>query len=56
MKVYRGYTDQEQAGPEAAILVYEEDRPAEELRQMIVHSPSGMAWGYGGTAAAAQPI
>jgi len=49
MKVYRGYTDQAQAGPEAAILVYAEDRPAYKLRQMIVHSPSGMAWGYGGS-------
>ncbi len=49
MKVYRGYTDQAQAGPEAAILVYDEDRPAYKLRQMIVHSPSGMAWGYGGS-------
>ncbi len=49
MKVYRGYTDQAQAGPEAAILVYAEDRPAYKLRHMIVHSPSGMAWGYGGS-------
>jgi len=49
MRIYRGYTDQEQAGPEPAILVYEEDRPAYKLRQMIVHSPSGMAWGFGGS-------
>jgi len=49
MKVYRGYTDQAQAGPEAAILVYAEDRPAYKLRHMIVHSPSGMAWGFGGS-------
>ena len=49
MTVYRGYTDQAQAGPEAVILVYAEDRPAYKLRHMIVHSPSGMAWGYGGS-------
>lgn len=49
MTVYRGYTDQAQAGPGAAILVYAEDCPAYKLRHMIVHSPSGMAWGYGGS-------
>jgi len=34
MKVYRGYTDQVQAGPEVAILVYDEDLPAYTLRHM----------------------
>lgn len=49
MKTYRGYTDQAQAGPEAAILVYEQDVPASKLRHLIVHSPSGLSWGFGGS-------
>ena len=49
MKIYRGYTDQEQAGPEPAILVYEEGSPAYKLRHLIVHNPSGMSWGFGGS-------
>jgi len=49
MKTYRGYTDQDDAGPEPAILVYEDGRPAYKLRHLIVHSPSGMAWGFGGS-------
>jgi hypothetical protein len=49
MKTYRGYTDQEYAGPEPAILVHEEDRPAYKLRHLIVHSPSGLSWGFGGS-------
>jgi hypothetical protein len=49
MKTYRGYTDQDYAGPEPAILVYEEDHPAYKLRHLIVHSPSGLAWGFGGS-------
>ena len=54
MKTYRGYTDTDGtiAGPNGPILVYEEGRAPYHLRHLIVHSPSGMAWGYGGSGAA----
>jgi len=54
VKTYRGYTDTDEtiAGSNGPILVYEEGRAPYHLRHLIVHSPSGMAWGYGGSGAA----
>ncbi len=54
MKTYRGYTDTDETvgGPNGPALVYEEGRAPYPLRHLIVHSPSGMAWGYGGSGAA----
>ncbi len=54
MKTYRGYTDSDETigGPNGPILVYEDDREPYRLRHMIVHSPSGLAWGYSGSGAA----
>ncbi len=51
MKTYRGYTDSDETigGPNGPILVYEEGRPPYPVRHMIVHSPSGMAWGFNGS-------
>ncbi len=54
MKAYRGYTDTDETigGPNGPVIVYEDDCPPYRLPQMIVHSPSGMAWGYSGSGAA----
>jgi len=54
VKTYRGYTDTDETvgGPNGPALVYEEGRAPYPLRHLIVHSPSGMAWGYGGSGAA----
>jgi len=51
MKTYRGYTDSDETsgGPNGPVVVYEDDHLPYKLRQMIVHSPSGMAWGFGGS-------
>jgi len=54
VKTYRGYTDTDETvgGPNGPALVYAEGRAPYPLRHLIVHSPSGMAWGYGGSGAA----
>jgi len=54
VKTYRGYTDTDETvgGPSGPALVYAEGRAPYPLRHLIVHSPSGMAWGYGGSGAA----
>jgi len=52
MKVYRGYSDQGDASGPVSVLVYEEGHEPYKLRHLIVHSPSGMSWGYQGSGAA----
>jgi len=51
MKVYRGYSDQGDATGPVSLVVYEDGQEPYKLRHMIVHSPSGMAWGYQGSGA-----
>ncbi len=52
MKVYRGYSDQGDATGPVSVVVYEEGQEPYRLRRMIVHSPTGMSWGYDGSGAA----
>jgi len=52
MKMYRGYSDQGDATGPVSVLVYEQGRAPSKLRHMIVHSPSGMSWGYHGSGSA----
>jgi len=52
MKVYRGYSDQGNASGPVSLVVYEEGQKPYKLRHMIMHSPSGMSWGYQGSGAA----
>ncbi len=52
MKIYRGYSDQGGASGAVSLVVYEEGQEPYRLRHMIVHSPSGMSWGYHGSGAA----
>lgn len=54
MKTYRGYTDGDgtTGGPNGPVAVYANGREPDRLRHLIVHSPGGMAWGYGGSGAA----
>ncbi len=52
MKIYRGYSDQGDATGPTSVLVYEEGHETYRLRHMIVHSPSGLSWGYQGSGAA----
>ncbi len=52
MKIYRGYSDQGDAANTVSVLVYEEGHEPYRLRHLIVHSPTGMSWGYQGSGAA----
>jgi len=52
VKVYRGYSDQGDATGPVSVVVYEEGQEPYRLRHMIVHSPTGMSWGYDGSGAA----
>jgi len=52
MKIYRGYSDQGDASGPVSVLVYQEGQESYILRHMIVHSPSGLSWGYQGSGAA----
>jgi len=52
MKVYKGYSDQGDVSGPVSVVVYQEDPEPYKLRHMIVHSPSGMSWGYQGSGAA----
>ena len=49
MKIYKGYSDQGDATGPTSVLVYEEGHETYRLRHMIVHSPSGMSWGFHGS-------
>jgi len=49
MKVYRGYSDQGDASGPVSLVVYEDGQEPYKLRHMIVHSPSGMSWGFHGS-------
>lgn len=52
MKIYRGYSDHGDASGPVSVLVYEERHEPYKLRHLIVHSPTGMSWGYQGSGAA----
>ena len=49
MKMYRGYSDQGDASGPVSLVVYEDGQEPYKLRHMIVHSPSGMSWGFHGS-------
>lgn len=52
MKIYRGYSDQGDASGPVSVVVYQAGREPYKLRHMIVHSPSGLSWGYQGSGSA----
>ncbi len=49
MKIYRGYSDQGDASGPVSVVVDQEGREPYKLRHMIVHSPSGLSWGFQGS-------
>jgi len=49
MKTYRGYTDRGDAGGGVVVLVFADGQRPYRLRHLIVHSPSGVNWGYNGS-------
>jgi len=52
MTVYKGSRERAHAQGPVSVVVYREGRPAYTLRHMIVHSPTGMGYGYHGSGAA----
>jgi len=49
MKIYKGYSDRDDATGPTSVLVYEEGHESYRLRHLIVHSPTGMSHGYHGS-------
>jgi len=49
MKTYRGYTDRGDADDGVVVLVFADGQRPYRLRHLIVHSPSGVNWGYNGS-------
>ncbi len=49
MTIYRGYSNQGNAPRPVSVVVYQEGRDPYTLRHMIVHSPTGMGYGYQGS-------
>lgn len=48
-KRYVDYTDHRDATTKAVVLVYDGHADPYHLRHLIVHSPTGIGWGYGGS-------
>ena len=53
MTTYRGYTDRSNAAGGAVVLVFADGQRPYRLRHLIVHSPSGLNWGFYGSGPAA---